>query len=150
MVASALVGAVLALATSEAQPFVRQLLAGQPWLVHPVRMGFRVGIVFIILMLGWLWASGRARRIGLAYGQNSLRIYWAHMLFAYGVLGRPLQKKLSFVGWGLWLVPLFGAMWCLTLVGGQPDQARGRERPNIGLEPCDGSVYKSQPRYERS
>ncbi|MFT3923075.1 MAG: heparan-alpha-glucosaminide N-acetyltransferase domain-containing protein [Myxococcales bacterium] len=114
IVGSALLGALLALLTSEAQPFVHGWIAFQGWLIHPIRVGFRIGIVLTILMLGWLWASGRRGRIGLAFGQNSLRIYWAHMLFAYGVLGRALQKKLSFGAWALWLLPLFGAMWCLT------------------------------------
>lgn len=126
VIAWALFGATLALATSEAQPFVRQLINAMPWIVQPVRVGFRLGIVLVVLMLGWLWARGRRGWLWLSFGQNSMRIYWVHMMFAYGVLGRPLQKKLGFGGWLLWLVPLFGAMWCLTRLSVSPTKSAAR------------------------
>ncbi len=116
VVLSAVLGAALALATSEAQPFVHAWMGDHPWLVQPVRVSFRVGLVLTVLLVGWLWTVGSRGKLGLAFGQNSLRVYWAHLLFAYGVLGRPLQKRLDFTGWMLWLVPLFGLMWGLTRI----------------------------------
>jgi uncharacterized membrane protein len=110
----ACLGAVLAVLTSEAQPFVHRVLLAQPWLVFPVRVGFRVGLVLVLLLLGWVWAGERRGRLLLAFGQNSLRIYWAHMFFAYGVLGRALQRDTDFASWALWLLPLFALMWSLT------------------------------------
>jgi uncharacterized membrane protein len=139
VVVSALFGASLALATSEAQPFVRALIGAQPWLVQPIRVGFRVGIVLTILLVGWLWVDGRRGKLWLSFGQNSMRIYWAHMLFAYGVLGRGLQKQLSFTSWALWLLPLFGAMWWLTRISGMPG-GKARLTSVSPTKPAAGNV----------
>ena len=139
VVLSAVLGAALALATSEAQPFVRTWIWDHPWLTQPVRVAFRVGLVLTVLMVGWLWAVGKRGKLGLAFGQNSLRIYWVHMLFAYGVFGRPLQKRLDFAGWMLWLVPLFGAMWCLTRISRVT--GRSSQLPAVGqTKPTTGNV----------
>jgi hypothetical protein len=117
IIGAAALGAVVALLTSEAQPFVHRLISAQPWIVYPVRVGFRIGIVLVLLLVGWVWAHRMRGRVLVDFGQSSLRIYWAHMFFAYGVLGRALQHRVSFVTWGLWLLPLFLGMWLLTRVG---------------------------------
>jgi uncharacterized membrane protein len=116
IVGLACLGALGALVTSEAQPFVHRIIAAEPWLVHPIRVGFRAGIVLCLLLVGWVWCERGRGRLLIAFGQNSLRIYWAHMFFAYGVLGRALQRQTDFLSWALWLFPLFLAMWLLTRV----------------------------------
>jgi uncharacterized membrane protein len=121
LIASAICGAVFAITTSEAHPMVHYVFAVQPWTTYLGRAAFRVGIIAVILLIGWVWTSwplGRSPgRVLLDYGRTSLRIYWAHMLFAYGLFGTPLHKKLSFAGWVLWLFPLFVAMWGLSQLG---------------------------------
>jgi hypothetical protein len=111
---SALVGAALALTSSEALPFVHHGLAAHAWLVYPVRVAFRIGLVLVIALVGWVWTGGGRGRVGLDFGQASLRIYWAHMLFAYGVLGRLLQKRLDFLAWASAVLILLIAMWGLS------------------------------------
>jgi hypothetical protein len=114
----AALGAGLGLLCSEAQPFVHHALSAQAWLVQPVRVAFRVGLVLVMLSIGWIWTAGARGRFALDLGKTSLRVYWAHMFFAYGVLGRPLQKHLDFPAWGLGALVLLAAMWALGRVSG--------------------------------
>jgi uncharacterized membrane protein len=117
VIAFAVLGAVVSVLTSEAQPFVHRVMNLWPGSLPLVRVAFRVGLVHVLLLFGLVWAHGNRGKLLLAFGQNSMRIYWVHMMFAYGILGRALQKKLAVGSWILWALPLFGAMWCLTLVG---------------------------------
>jgi len=110
----ALSGACLALVSSEAHPYLHNLFALEPWTVHPVRIAFRVGIVLTLFLVGWIWADGARGRVLLDYGRTSLRIYWAHMLVAYGVLGRALQKQLSYAEWLGYVACVLLAMWFLS------------------------------------
>jgi hypothetical protein len=124
----ALLGACLAICTSEAHPYVHRVIGVWPWLVYPVRIGFRTGIVLVLLLFGWLWAIGSRGRALVALGRNSMRVYWAHMLFAYGMLGRPLQKKSDFALWAAWCIPLLAGMWLLTKIG-NPSQGAPQTAP---------------------
>jgi uncharacterized membrane protein len=117
-------GAALALVTSESHPFMGNLHAAVPWLVSVSRVAYRVGIIAVLLLLGHVWTSANLGRIVLAYGKASLRVYWVHLLFAYGILGRSLQRKTSFAEWALWLLPLFVAMWALAKMGGKSPSKR--------------------------
>lgn len=110
-------GASLALVSSEAHPYLHNLFALVPWTVHPVRIAFRVGIVLTLFLVGWVWADRGRGRVLLDYGRTSLRIYWAHMLVAYGVLGRDLQKKSSYLEWASYALLVLIAMWFLSRVG---------------------------------
>jgi len=120
-------GALLALLTSEAHHAVQVLIGAAPWTVQPLRVAFRVGLVLVLLLGGWLWTHGRRGRLLVPYGRSSLRIYWAHLLVAYGVLGAPWQKHLHMGEWAARLVILLVLMWLLTLVrapGARPARAR--------------------------
>jgi uncharacterized membrane protein len=121
LVACAVVAALVAIVTSEAHPFIHTLFATQAWSVQLARAAYRIGIGMVVLLGGWIWTSLPVKRppgrVLLDFGKTSLRVYWAHMLFAYGLLGTPLHKKLGFVGWAAWLCPLFVAMWGLSQLG---------------------------------
>jgi uncharacterized membrane protein len=110
-------GALLSLCTSEAHHAVQGLVASLPWLVHPLRVAFRVGLVLVLLLAGWLWTDARRGRLLIAYGRASLRVYWAHLLIAYGTLGHPWQKQLRMGEWAVRFVLLMVAMWLLTRLG---------------------------------
>ncbi len=109
-----LAGALLALVTSEAHGFIQSVMAAQPWSVHPLRVAFRTGVVLVVLLVGWLWASGSRGRVLIAYGRASLRIYWAHLLVAYGVLGALWYKRLGVGEWGARVVLVLAFMWLFS------------------------------------
>jgi uncharacterized membrane protein len=116
---SLLLGAALSLATSEAQPFVRAVLRDFPLSVPLARASFRIGIVLLLMGVGYAFARARSARLVLDFGRASLRIYWVHLLFAYGILARPLRAKLGYGSWfGLALL-LLVAMWGLSQLGGR-------------------------------
>jgi uncharacterized membrane protein len=117
VVAFSVGGAALAMVTSEAHVWVRDLMASAPWLVSPLRLAFRIGIVLALFLVGHLWASRSRGRVLLDYGRASLRVYWAHMLFAYGILGRSLHKSTSYLGWLAFATLLLAAMWGLAQLG---------------------------------
>lgn len=110
-------GAALAMAASEAHPYLHDLFALQPWTTHPVRIAFRVGIVLTLFIVGWVWASKKRGRVLLDYGRTSLRIYWAHMFVAYGVLGRKLQKSSNYTEWIVGVSLVLVLMWLLSQIG---------------------------------
>ena len=117
VVRGAIAGATLALVSSESYAVVQRAIAEQPWIVHPLRVAFRVGLVLVLVGVGWLWAEhGRGRAL-IAYGRASLRIYWAHLMVAYGVLGSPWHKRLYLGEWGARLAVLLLLMWLLTKLG---------------------------------
>ncbi|MDB4986258.1 MAG: hypothetical protein JWN04_1436 [Myxococcaceae bacterium] len=120
VVAAGLAGATLALCTSEAHQAVQSLMTAVPWSVHPLRVAFRVGLVLVLLLAGWLWAQGKRGRVLVSYGRASLRVYWAHLLIAYGSLGHPWQKQLQMAEWATRLLLLLGLMWLLTRIGSAP------------------------------
>lgn len=124
VVALSVAGALLALITSESHAWIHQLLAAHAWLVPFARVLYRVGIVLTLFWVGHLWANGKRGRVLLDYGQASLRIYWIHMLFAYGVLGRPLQRSTDFGTWALFVGLLLLAMWGIAQWGRRTRQSR--------------------------
>jgi uncharacterized membrane protein len=129
VIAAGLAGALLALATSEAHHGVQGAIASWPWSVHPLRVAFRVGLVLVLLLSGWLFcANGRGTAL-ISCGRASLRIYWAHLLIAYGVLGHPWQKRLFMGEWAARLTLLLALMWLLSRVGAVPAVPRKAEAP---------------------
>lgn len=117
IVNASVLGALLALLTSESHPLVQLLIAREPWTVHPLRVAYRVGLVAVLLWIGWLWAARDRGRVLLAYGRASLRIYWAHLLIAYGVLGSPWHKQLHVGEWAVRASVLLASMWLLAGIG---------------------------------
>ncbi|HEY6878729.1 MAG TPA: heparan-alpha-glucosaminide N-acetyltransferase domain-containing protein [Polyangiales bacterium] len=127
VVAAGVLGALIALSTSEALHGVQVAIASQPWSVHPLRVAFRIGLVLVLLLIGWLFcANGRGSAL-ISCGRASLRIYWAHLLVAYGVLGHPWQKRLFMGEWAARLVLLLALMWLLSRVGAVPAVPRKAE-----------------------
>jgi uncharacterized membrane protein len=116
-----LLGAVLALCTSEAHRPVRALLNGVAFSVPLMRAAFRVGIVLVLLGLGYAFPRGFAAARLIDIGRASLRIYWIHLLFAYGIFARTLHAKLDYKSWLALALPLLIAMWGLS-------QLRGRSK----------------------
>lgn len=110
-------GAAIALASSESYAVVQRAIAHEPWIVHPLRVAFRVGLVLVLVGIGWLWAEHGRGRLLIAYGRASLRIYWAHLMLAYGVLGSPWHKRLYLGEWGARLAVLLLLMWLLAKLG---------------------------------
>jgi len=117
IVCTGLGGALLALLTSEGLHPVQHLIGTAPWLVHPLRVAFRTGLVLVLLLAGWIWAHRARGRLLIAYGRASLRVYWAHLLFAYGLAGSAWQKHLAMGEWAARLLLLLIAMWLLTRIG---------------------------------
>lgn len=111
---AAVFGAALSLSTSEAHGYTQQLIASLPHGMHLLRVLYRLGLVLVLLAIGWLWVNERRGRHLVALGRASLRIYWAHMLVAYGVLGRPWQKQLVLSAWAPRFLALLLAMWLLA------------------------------------
>ncbi|MET0283986.1 MAG: heparan-alpha-glucosaminide N-acetyltransferase domain-containing protein [Polyangiales bacterium] len=129
VVAAGLAGALLALATSEAHQGVQAAIASLPWMVHPLRVAFRVGLVLVLLLAGWLWSANGRGSVLISCGRASLRIYWAHLLVAYGVLGHPWQKRLFMGEWAARLALLLTLMWLLSRVGAVTAVPRKAEAP---------------------
>ncbi len=110
-------GAALSLATSESHAFVSNAHVLLPWLVAVTRVAYRVGIVLLLLLLGYAWTGVVRGRLLVDFGRASLRVYWVHLMFAYGILGRLLQRQSSYAEWAFWVLPLLAAMWILTQIG---------------------------------
>jgi len=111
---TAVLGAVLAAVTSEAHPALQQLANGSAAALPPLRVAFRAGMVASLLGLGFAYPRGLLARLLGDVGQASLRIYWVHMLFAYGVLGSPVRGRLGYPGWAALAGVLLAAMWGLS------------------------------------
>lgn len=114
LVRTVVAGALLALCTSESHRLWQWAIATQPWSVHPLRVAYRLGLVAVLLGSAWLWAvHGRGRALA-TYGRASLRIYWVHLMLAYGVLGSPWHKRLHVGEWATLLGLLLVLMWLLA------------------------------------
>jgi uncharacterized membrane protein len=110
------VGALVALCTSESHRIWQWAIATQPWSVHPLRVAYRIGLVAVLLGVAWLWAANDRGRALATYGRASLRIYWVHLMLAYGVLGSPWHKRLHVGEWATLLGLLLVLMWLLAKV----------------------------------
>lgn len=110
-------GALLALASCEAFRPARELLRAWPDLVQPARVAYRVGVCLVVGGLAVLLSRPRTPgRVPLGWlGRASLMVYWVHLEFAFGMLGRPLIRQLDFRGWALaWgglSVAMVGLSW---------------------------------------
>ncbi|HEX6243829.1 MAG TPA: hypothetical protein VFZ61_23100, partial [Polyangiales bacterium] len=126
LLGAVVLGALLAAASSEGHAFVQRLIAHEP-LVPPLRVAFRAGIVLVLLGLGFAFSPGRVSEVVVSFGRASLRVYWFHLPFAYGIAGRPVRGRLDFASWAGLALLLLLAMWGLTRIGApprpQPDRA---------------------------
>jgi len=123
VVGGLLLGALLALSSSEAHRLVQRALGAFPLCVPLVRSAFRVGIVLLLLGIGYAFPRGRLAAVVLDFGRASLRIYWIHLIFAYGILARPLRAKLGYGGWAALALLLLVAMWGVSRVRGRRSPA---------------------------
>lgn len=115
LVAFGVVGASVALITSEAHAYVHAWTQS-PLAVTPVRVMFRVGLVMVWLALGVAFARTALGRKLVDFGRASLRVYWFHLPFAYGIAVQWLRGQLTFAAWLAFALLLAAAMWQLTRV----------------------------------
>jgi uncharacterized membrane protein len=107
-------GACVAALTSEAHAYIQHTLNALPNTVPPLRAAFRMGIIATLLGIGFTFPGGLAGRVLVDLGRASLRVYWFHLPFAYGILGRPLRGRLGYLEFGLAASLLLLAMWGLS------------------------------------
>lgn len=125
----AVVGAAVAVVTSEAHGYMYRLLTDNPWLAQPMRVTFRLALASAGLYAGWwctLWLP--ASQPLLALGRCSLRVYWVHLMFAYGVLAIPLKRALSLPQYAGYACALMIAMYGLTFLQPRRLQSRPSKR----------------------
>jgi uncharacterized membrane protein len=123
-----LIGACVAALSSEAHLHVQQLMNALPASVPPLRVAFRVGLITTLLGAGWVVASAAPSRPLLDLGRASLRVYWFHLPFAYGLLGQPVRARLGYLAYGLLAALLLLAMWGLSRLD-FPRKRSSPERP---------------------
>jgi uncharacterized membrane protein len=72
------------------------------WTSSPTFFFLRVGVISLLLPLGFLWERSPWRGAISQWspieelGRASLFVYWVHVEMVYGVLSRPLRQNLSF------------------------------------------------------
>ena len=111
-----LVGALLVFLTSEYQPFVFAHMRAHPDSIQPLRVAFRCGCVLVLGSLAWFLSATYARNALVRAGRASLRIYWLHLPFAYGIAGKGLAKTCTPTTWVASLVLLSGALYTATWI----------------------------------
>lgn len=110
-------GALLALASCELVPAVSATLGAHPWLTHPVRVTYRVGLALVLAAVCAALVRVRFARWPLVtFGRASLLVYWVHLEFAFGIAARPLARRLDLAHWALWTLGLAVAMALLAAV----------------------------------
>lgn len=115
LLAAGALGALLAVATCELVPAVSAALTAHPWLTHPVRVGYRVGLGLVSCALCLAAVRVRALRWPLVtFGRESLLVYWVHLEFTFGVASRPIARSLDFAAWSGWSLALTLAMLTLA------------------------------------
>jgi len=87
--------------------FTAQYLANLPysiypksnfWTDSPALVSIRTGICLAAMAGAYLWTEHCARRAWSwmeTLGKNSLMVYWVHVMLVYGVLVRPIKRKLD-------------------------------------------------------
>jgi len=114
----AVVGAFIAIPTSEAVPLNHPLLASHESLVQPYRVIHRIGIALVLAAISL--AVTRPIRFGLApirtFGRTSLLVYMVHLEFAFGAGGQPFKRKLGLGSWALGFAILATAMYVLARI----------------------------------
>lgn len=74
------------------------------WTTSPTFFGLRVGLLILMLPLGYLWEHAPYRRKLSSWspleemGRASLFVYWIHVEMVYGFFSRPLRRSLSLEG----------------------------------------------------
>jgi hypothetical protein len=65
------------------------------WIDSPVLIFIRTGICLVLLAAAYLWTSfawsGRWSWL-VCLGQNSLMVYWIHVIMVYGAIARPFKR----------------------------------------------------------
>lgn len=122
VLAFGVVGAGVACLTSESQPFLRAFLLTAPSLTPLVRVAYRCALVLVMLTVAYAFGEGRVSRLLASFGTTSLRIYWAHMFFAYGIAARPVRSQIGYVSWAILAAILLTAMWGVSRVRAKPDR----------------------------
>lgn len=82
------------------------------WTSSPTFFFVRLGILFLLLPVAYVWNGWFSGRSPLAeFGRSSLFVYWIHVEMAYGVISTPLHRRLplelSLLGVALFSVFLF-------------------------------------------
>lgn len=116
LVATVTLGAFIALLTSESWAPAYAFVHRHPSLGPLLRLGYKVGLVCV--MMGIALALSRAKPAVLApvqtFGRTSLLVYWVHLEFAFGVVAKPIVRRLDLPGWALGTALLMVAMWVLA------------------------------------
>ncbi len=112
VVGLAVLGVVVAIATSESLPHAYRWTRDAPWLVQPFRVAFRTGLS-LVLASSMLAVAERARALR-DLGKASLLVYWVHLSFAFGIASRPVHHRLGWEGWLVGCVALCAAMYVLA------------------------------------
>lgn len=87
------------------------------WTSSPTFFVLRTGLIMMATATVFLWERGRDRAGGEVagrrawspmqeFGRASLFVYWIHVEMVYGVLTRPLHKRLP-IGWAFAAFALF-------------------------------------------
>jgi uncharacterized membrane protein len=110
-------GASLALLTSESWAPIFELMRQRAWLIQPLRVASRIGLVLALLgvaMAATRDAATAATSPLVVFGRASLVVYWVHLEFAFGLAAIPLVRRLDLLGWAVGSVCLLSAMWLLA------------------------------------
>jgi uncharacterized membrane protein len=129
-----LIGTGLTVAAYELSFFPTWYPQSHFWTTSPAFFFIRLGIMTAAIGLAYVWQlrPGGARKWSplQQLGRTSLFIYWIHVEMVYGLLSRPLHKRLSWeMSWvALALFCLF-MLWCSIykdrVVGRWKDRAQG-------------------------
>jgi uncharacterized membrane protein len=87
------------------------------WLDSPALPLIRTGIILWTMAAAYLWteyAAAPGWSWMQALGQNSLMVYWVHVMLVYGSLVRPIKRSLSIFQAGLATVIVTLAMIVLS------------------------------------
>ncbi len=118
LIACTALGACLSLSSSEALPHIWAVLHYVPWLVQPVRVMYRIGLVLVLTGLAFGIARLAPRsplRAALdTLGRASLLVYWVHLEFAFGAAAASFKKTLDYTHWALGSLSLLLAMVVLA------------------------------------
>ncbi|HEY2735775.1 MAG TPA: heparan-alpha-glucosaminide N-acetyltransferase domain-containing protein [Polyangiales bacterium] len=118
-VALCALGAFIALISSESWTPVYRLLRDHVWLIQPLRVVYRMGLVLCLVGIA---LAARPRFVSeslpplTVLGRASLLVYWVHLEFAFGAASAPISRRLGMREWALGSLFLLCAMWLLAYV----------------------------------
>ncbi len=140
----AVAGVLLSLASCEALPHARALLASAPWLTQSLRVIYRVGATMVLGGLALVLSRPRVPLRGalLDLGRTSLLVYWVHLELAFGSLAKPVAHRLGFASWAFGLALLALAMSALAAgwLRVRPRRARRPPARPLPNEPGAGAT----------